>query len=91
MLADTGTTVNIIDETGPVKLKERLSIEVIPVLCLVTPSKTKQITKKFSGRFEGIRKIKDLQLQIHVDYSTVPVAQPHRRIPFHMRKKVEAD
>ena len=28
-------------------------------------------------------------VRIHVDESIKPVAQPHRRIPFHVRKQVE--
>lgn len=38
----------------------------------------------------GIGKLKDHQVKIHIDESVKPVAQRHRRIPFHMRKKVEA-
>lgn len=68
-----------------------VDLDAIPVIHLVTPSKTEQIIDGFSDRFEGIGKIKDLQLQIHVDDSKAPVAQPQRRIPFHLRKKVEAE
>lgn len=68
-----------------------VDLDVIPVIRLVTPSKTEQIIDEFSDMFEGIGKIKDLQLQIHVDDSKAHVAQPHRRIPFHMRKKAEAE
>ena len=28
-------------------------------------------------------------MKIHIDESVKPVAQPHRRIPFHVRKQVE--
>ncbi|XP_064462820.1 uncharacterized protein K02A2.6-like [Ornithodoros turicata] len=41
--------------------------------------------------FEGLGKLKDYKLKIHVDESVVPVAQPHRRIPFQLRKKVEEE
>jgi hypothetical protein len=30
-----------------------------------------------------------LHAEIHIDKNIVPVTQPHRRIPFHLRKKVE--
>ena len=35
-------------------------------------------------------KLKDFQQTIHVDPKIHPVAQAHRRIPFHVRRKVEA-
>ncbi len=39
----------------------------------------------------GIGKLKDFQLQLHVDPNVTPVQQPIRRVPFHTRKKVEAE
>ena len=30
-------------------------------------------------------------MKLHIDESIKPTAQPHRRIPFHMRKKVEKE
>lgn len=65
-----------------------LHVDIIPVIKSITPD---QILDEYSDRFEGIGKLKDLHLHIHADESKAPVAQPHRRIPFHMRKKVEAE
>lgn len=65
-----------------------VDLDIIPVIKSVTSNK---ILNEYSDRFEGIGKIKDLQLHIHADESKAPVAQPHRRTPFHMRKKVEAE
>ena len=39
--------------------------------------------------FEDVGKLKDFQLHIHVDPQVTPVAQPPRRLPFHVRKRVE--
>ena len=44
--------------------------------------------KLFSDK---VGKLKGVQVKIHVDKSVSPVAQPHRRIPYHVRKKVEAE
>ena len=35
--------------------------------------------------------MKDVKGKIHVDENGIPVIQPHRRIPFHIRKQVEAE
>lgn len=65
-----------------------VDLDIIPVIKSITSD---HILDEYSDRFEGIGKIKDLQLHIYADESKAPVAQPHRRIPFHMRKKVEAE
>lgn len=49
-------------------------LDVIPVICLVTPSNTAQIIGEFSDKFKSIGKRKDLQVQIHIDDSKAPVA-----------------
>ena len=41
--------------------------------------------------FQGIGKMKDVKVTLYEDNSVSPVAQPHRRIPYHMRKKVEEE
>ncbi|XP_072018807.1 uncharacterized protein [Amphiura filiformis] len=53
--------------------------------------KPKSLCFHMEDRFEGIGKLKGTQAKLHIDDSVVPVAQPHRRIPFHTRKKVEAE
>ena len=37
----------------------------------------------------GMGAYKGEPVRIHVDESVRPVAQPHRRIPFHVKKQVE--
>jgi hypothetical protein len=49
------------------------------------------ILEEFSGRFQGIGTLKDYTVKLHIDENVKPVAQPHRRIPFHIRKKVEEE
>ena len=39
--------------------------------------------------FTGLGKLKDFQVKLHIDESIPPVAQPHRRIPFHVRQQLE--
>ena len=35
--------------------------------------------------------MKDFQVELHIDPHVPPVTQPHRRIPFHLRKKLDAE
>ena len=47
------------------------------------------ILEEYSDRFQGLGKLKDFQVHLHVDPQAKPVAQSHRRIPFSLRDKVE--
>ena len=38
-----------------------------------------------------VGKLKNFEVKLHIDQSVPPVAQPAQRIPFHLRKKVEAE
>ena len=51
----------------------------------------KQLTEQYVEVFEGVGKLKDYEVMLHIDESVTPVAQPARRIPFHMRKQVEIE
>ncbi|XP_048765085.2 uncharacterized protein LOC125672921 [Ostrea edulis] len=50
-----------------------------------------EILEEFNDRFQGIGKLKNYKVKLHIDETVKPVAQPHRRIPFHIRKKVEQE
>jgi glutaredoxin-related protein len=43
----------------------------------------------YESLFSGIGTLKDKVIKLHVDKSVKPVRQPHRRIPYHIRMKVE--
>ena len=47
------------------------------------------LENKYPQLFNGVGKLKNHQVTLHVDETVQPVAQPHRRIPFHLRQKVE--
>ena len=55
------------------------------------PSYTEKIMNKYSDRFTGIGKMRNVQCKLHIDESVKPVAQPHRRLPFHIRKQTEKE
>ena len=46
------------------------------------------IFEKFPGCCEGIGKLKDSQLKVPIDPEIPPVAQPIRRVPYHLRDKL---
>ena len=46
------------------------------------------ILDTFPGCCEGIGKLKDFQLKIPIDVEVQPVAQPIRRVPYHLRDKL---
>uniref|UniRef100_A0A669DPM2 Gypsy retrotransposon integrase-like protein 1 n=1 Tax=Oreochromis niloticus TaxID=8128 RepID=A0A669DPM2_ORENI len=39
--------------------------------------------------FQGIGKLKDFQVKLHINTDVKSTCQPHRRVPFHLRQKVE--
>ena len=41
------------------------------------------------GLTKGIAKLKDVQVKLHIDESVRPVAITNRKIPFHMRQKID--
>lgn len=51
---------------------------------------TEALRKQYPGVFDGVGKLTDFQQTISVDPAIPPVAQPPRRIPFHVRKQVSA-
>ena len=55
------------------------------------PPRHEQLVQQFPNLFQGIGKLKDANVRLHVDPSVQPVAQRARRIPFHLKKKVERE
>ena len=50
---------------------------------------TQNIVDKYKACFEGVGKMTDYQVKIHVNSEVNPVAQHTRRVPFSLREKVE--
>ena len=46
------------------------------------------ILHKNKAVFEGVEKLKNLQLKLHIDDSVTPIQQPVNRLPYHTRAKV---
>jgi hypothetical protein len=58
---------------------------LVQILNSITPQ------EQYPNLFNGVGKMKNVQIRIHVDDSVKPVQTQHRRIPFHVRSAVEAE
>ena len=47
------------------------------------------LIEEYDDLFYGLGKLKNYQIELHIDEDVPPVAQPHRRVPFHVRKQLE--
>ncbi|KAJ8050473.1 hypothetical protein HOLleu_03692 [Holothuria leucospilota] len=50
-----------------------------------------KILEEFIDSFEGSGRLVDAICKLHVNSDVTPVSQPHRRVPFKVRKKVGAE
>ena len=70
-----------------------LNLELISVATPLTSSDERpeinRLINEYSDLFTGLGKLKGFQVKLHIDETVQPVAQPHRRIPFHVRKQLE--
>ncbi|KAK9722031.1 Reverse transcriptase (RNA-dependent DNA polymerase) [Popillia japonica] len=49
------------------------------------------IETEYPELLKGVRKLKEVRIDLQIDDSVIPVAQTHRRIPFHLRTKVDQE
>jgi hypothetical protein len=72
------------------KTSQRLKlIQVVNTVSDAVDPRIPDVVKEFPNISVGMGACKGEPVKIHIDHSIKPVAQPHRRIPFHVRKKVE--
>ena len=69
--------------------KLRLITTTTPLKSVNTNGGVDSLVAEYSDLFVGLGKLKGYQVKLHIDDSVTPVAQPHRRIPFHVRKQLE--
>ena len=53
------------------------------------PNKVESLVENYRDLFGGLGKLKGFRVRLHVDEDVQPVAQPPRRVLFHVRKKLE--
>ena len=50
-----------------------------------------ELTHHFTSLFHSIGKLKDAEVQLHIDETILPVAQAAHRIPFHLWKRISEE
>ena len=66
------------------------SLKIIKVVNSISGPKEK-VEDEFPHLFQGIGKLKNHQVKIHIDTTVKTVAQKRRKTPFHLRDKVERE
>ncbi|CAN7944786.1 unnamed protein product [Ixodes hexagonus] len=89
--ATCDTTVHVTaEDEGPVPtLLSRTSAAALGVLEITNMVQSENPLAAYPEVTSGIGKLKGTQVHLHVDPTIAPVAQKPRRVPFHLRKKVE--
>lgn len=69
-------------------------LELIKIIHSITPPPTSltvadQLISSNPELFVSICKLKDFQVTLHIKKDIQPTCKPHRRVPFHLREKVE--
>ena len=72
-------------DLGLLQLRPQVT-EICTLSC--TTNTVTQILAKYDKLFQGVGKLCDFSMQIHVDSSVTSIAQPPRRIPFQIHAKV---
>ncbi|XP_044175498.1 uncharacterized protein K02A2.6-like [Acropora millepora] len=60
-----------------------------PLIAPTSDDRVDQLVRQYDDLFHGLGKLKGRQVKIHIDETVRPVAQPHRRVAFHVRKELE--
>ena len=56
-----------------------------------SPQYVDHLLDHYRDLYVGVGKLRDCKVKLHVDENVEPVVQRQRRIPFHIRRKVEAE
>ena len=72
------------------KSSQRLGlVQVVQSVEQSESNRVESLVESYSDLFQGLGKLKGFQVQLHVDKDVQPIAQSHRRVPFHVRKHLE--
>lgn len=53
------------------------------------PQTTLKLLEDYADLFNGLGKLKEKKVHLHIDENIPPIAQRYRRVPFHVRKDIE--
>lgn len=75
----TSQELNLLQTIQQVK-NLRLKLADKPIVALI---------EEYNDLFHWLGKLKNYQIELHIDEDVPPVAQPHRRVAFRVRKQLE--
>ena len=87
------TEFHVLEGKGQNLLSCQTSIDLGLVVFTNTVAGTSlnDVLKSYSDRFQGIGKIKDTLISLHINKDIQPIPQRERRIPFHVREQVDQE
>ena len=56
-----------------------------------TTDRYSKLCEEYNDIFEGIGKLRGVQVELYIDETVQPVQNRHRRIPYHTREKVQEE
>nr|XP_002732477.1 PREDICTED: uncharacterized protein K02A2.6-like [Saccoglossus kowalevskii] len=78
---------NVVEHTSTPAYKSKID----DLALLNCPESVKAIIRDNANVFTGMGKYNVKQIKLHVDPTVKPICQSHRRVPYHLRKKVETE
>ena len=84
-------TFSVIEGTGEVPLLSRHASTELGLVKFDVNKVDSAIVEQFSDVFEGLGRLKDRSVKLHIKDDIDPVAQPLRRTPFQIRDKVKEE
>ena len=84
---DTATILRLVHITGDDKITHHA--DTVRIDDRPPPRDSSDLKLAYPEVFAGFGKLPDYKVHVHIDPNVTPVAQPARRIPFHLRAKVE--
>ena len=87
----TAEFIVICNEGRPIMgRKTAMELDALRLGPQVNVVSTPDLVDKYKACFEGVGKLTDYQVKIHVNKEVNPVVQHPRRVPFSLREKVES-
>jgi len=68
-----------------------VELKLISFIDSMTSFSIESIASSYNDQFEAIRKIKDLQVKLHINIEKKPLQQKLRRVSFHVMQQVDEE
>ena len=82
------TLFYVIDKLKTGSLLSKNTAENINAINFKNLENVDNINEEYKDIFEGIGKLKDFELTLHIDKPVSPVVRPSRKIPYNLRQKL---